>query len=167
MFQLFQKLVYPLIIGSGVYNTYISDDKVKTGISQASAITSMYIFEKFSEKGLKLIADKLKQNSKIANCKPALLAISTIKGLCFVFASMSGYDIGNLAASRLVDKYRKSNGIDVFEKVETSKTETAKDNVSNPLLNNSNTNSENILLDENSLNAIKSKENKFNNVKLE
>ena len=54
-----KKIVYPLIIGSGIYNTVKSDDKVKTGASNAFGISTMYGFEVVAEKCLNKITSLL------------------------------------------------------------------------------------------------------------
>ena len=101
-----RKIVYPLIIASGVYNTAIAEDKVKTGASQATGIATMYAFEKFAEKGLKNINNKLSQTNIVKNNKVARTALYIAKGLSFVAASLTGYNIGSKSAEKIIDKVR-------------------------------------------------------------
>ena len=101
-----RKIVYPLIIASGVYNTAIADDKLKTGASQASGIATMYVFEQAAEKGLKKINNKLSNTNIVQNNKAARIALYIAKGLTFVAASLSGYNLGSKSAEKIVDKAR-------------------------------------------------------------
>ena len=101
-----RKIVYPLIIASGVYNTAIAEDKVKTGASQASGIATMYAFEQIAEKGLKKINNKLANTKIVQNNKAARIALYIAKGLTFVAASLSGYNLGSKSAEKIVDKAR-------------------------------------------------------------
>lgn len=104
-----RKIVYPLIIGSGIYNTVKSDDKVMTGTSQALGISTMYCFEKVAEKGLNSINNMLSKSEKFTNNKFAKGAWYVAKGLAFVMASLSGYDTGSKIGESLVNKCRNSN----------------------------------------------------------
>lgn len=101
-----RKIVYPLIIASGIYNTAIAEDKVKTGASQASGIATMYAFEQVAEKGLKKINNKLSNTNIVQNNKAARIALYIAKGLTFVAASLSGYNLGSKSAEKIVDKAR-------------------------------------------------------------
>lgn len=101
-----KKVVYPLIIGSGIYNTVIAEDKVKTGASQATGIATMYAFEQVAEKSLKSINNKLLSKDIFKNHKVARVALYVAKGLAFVGASLSGYNVGSKAAEQIVDETR-------------------------------------------------------------
>ena len=101
-----KKIVYPLIIASGIYNTVISDDKVKTGASQATGIATMYSFEKIAEKGLKNINNKLANTNIVKKNKAARIGLYIAKGLSFVVASLTGYNIGSKSAEKIIDKVR-------------------------------------------------------------
>ena len=103
-----RKIVYPLIIGSGIYNTVKSDDKVRTGSSQALGISTMYAFEQVAEKCLNKISLALNKNSKFANNKYLKGLWYFAKGMTFVAASIGGYNVGSKAAETCVDEYRKS-----------------------------------------------------------
>ncbi|MCD7878539.1 MAG: hypothetical protein LUG16_01240 [Candidatus Gastranaerophilales bacterium] len=102
-----RKILYPIIILSGVYNTVKSDDKVKTGISQASSIGTMYAFETIAEKGLKSLNSKILSSAAVKNNKATRIGWYTLKGLGFVTASLLGYNTGKKVSSDLVDKIRE------------------------------------------------------------
>ena len=110
-----KKIVYPLIIGSGIYNTVKSDDKVKVGASNACGITTMYCFEQIAEKGLNSINKALSKSEKFTNNKVAKVAWYIVKGLTFVAASLGGYNIGSKAAETIVDEKRKTKEISKTE----------------------------------------------------
>ena len=96
-----RKIVYPLIIGSGVYNTLKSDDKVRTGTSQVAGIGTMYAFEQIAEKCLKNIDKKIPMNNKYAK-----YSWYVAKGLTFAAASLLGYNVGSSGGETIVDKIR-------------------------------------------------------------
>ena len=102
-----KKFVYPLIITSGIYNTVKSDDKVKTGVSQAAGIGTMYAFEEITERTLKAIQKKLMSNPKISGNKWARAAWYVAKGSAFIAASIGGYTLGSNGGEAIVDKKRK------------------------------------------------------------
>lgn len=101
-----KKIVYPIIICSGIYNTVKSDDKVKTGASQALGISTMYIFETYAEKGLKKIANYLSSFDKFSNNNISKGLWYLVKGAAFICASMAGFDIGSKISDTCVDKIR-------------------------------------------------------------
>ena len=101
-----RKIVYPLIIGSGVYNTLVSHDKVRTGAAQAGGIGTMYAFEQISEKALKSLDKKLLNTSACKNNKLARVGWYIAKGMFFVASSLSGYNIGSNGAEKMVDVSR-------------------------------------------------------------
>ncbi len=103
-----QKIVYPLIIASGVYNTVKSDDKIKTGSEQAAGIATMYAFEKAAEKGLNKI-DKCISNSNVFNKnKFTKIGWYILKGAAFAGASLLGYSTGSKGAGAAVEKIRQT-----------------------------------------------------------
>lgn len=105
-----RKIVYPLIIGSGIYNTIKSDDKVKTGASQAAGIATMYAFEQVAERGIKSVSKKLETTNTVKTNKYARAGLYVLKGLTFVGASLTGYNVGSKAGEKMVDDARaKSN----------------------------------------------------------
>ena len=101
-----KKIVYPLIILSGTYNTMRSQDKIKTGAEQATGIATMYAFEKAADKGLKIVEDKLMKNPTIKNNKALRTGVYIAKGMGFVAASLLGYEVGSKAATKAVQKLR-------------------------------------------------------------
>lgn len=103
-----KKIVYPLIICSGIYNTVKSDDKVKTGATNALGISTMYCFEVVAEKGLNKITNLLSKSDKFTNNKFAKIAWYVAKGMAFVAASLGGYNVGSKAAESFVDEYRET-----------------------------------------------------------
>lgn len=99
-----KKLVYPLIIASGIHKTIKSNDKVKTGFSQAAGIGTMYCFEEITENLLKKIPiNNIKINNKFLKPVPYIL-----KGLIYAGASILGYNIGSKISEKAVDKVRES-----------------------------------------------------------
>lgn len=125
-----KKLVYPLIIGSGVFNTLKSDDKVRTGASQAAGIGTMYAFETIGEKALNSVQKKLMSKQSFSSNKWAKAAFYVAKGLTFVLASLGGYTIGSKGGESLVDsarekKAKKLQNGDSFKKSVEKATEEA------------------------------------------
>ena len=114
-----RKFLYPLIIGSGVYTTIKSDDKVKTGISQATGIGTMYAVEKVVAKGLKHIDEKV-SNMKGAKHQKAIKAgWYVLKGLTYMSSSIMGYKLGSTLSEKTVDKVRESiNSKDKIDSVD-------------------------------------------------
>ena len=106
--KIVKKLLYPLIIGSGVYNTMKSDDKVRTGASQAGGIVTMYMFEQVAEKGLVKAEKKLLENPIVKKNKFLRSCIYILKGLGFVAASLGGYNVGSKVAETAVDTFKNS-----------------------------------------------------------
>ncbi len=107
-----------LIIGSGIYNTFKSDDKVKTGTSQALGISTMYCFEKVAEKGLNSVTKMLSKSEKYTNNKFAKVAWYVAKGLAFVAASLKGYNVGSNLGESLVNKCRNLKSQKNDEKIQ-------------------------------------------------
>ena len=99
-----RKIVYPLIIASGIYNTVKSDDKVKTGAQQAGGIATMYAFEQVAEKSLKFLNNKLQDTSFVKGNKYAKYGLYVAKGMAFVAASILGYNTGSHVAEKIVNK---------------------------------------------------------------
>lgn len=114
--KLAKKIVYPLIIASGVYNTVKSDDKVRTGVSQAAGIGTMYTFEQVSERLLKNLDKKILSSNAAKNSRPLRYAWYVAKGMTFAAASLAGYSIGSSGGEAVVDKHRsqKAQKIEKF-----------------------------------------------------
>jgi len=101
-----RKIVYPLIMLSGAYNTIKSNEKIKTGAEQATGIATMYAFEKAADKGLKIAEEKLMKNPVVKNNKRLRTGIYIAKGMGFVAASLLGYETGSKIATKAVNKIR-------------------------------------------------------------
>ena len=104
--QIGKKIIYPLIVLSGIFNTLRSKDKVKTACEQTAAISVMYAFETIADKILKNMEKTLLEIPVIKNNKFAKAGVYLAKGIGFICASMSGYTIGKESASLTVDTIR-------------------------------------------------------------
>lgn len=104
--KLAKKILYPLIVCSGVYNTVKSDDKVRTGVSQATGIGTMYAFEQVAERILKKLDKEFLSSNLVKNSKPLRYAWYVAKGMTFATASLTGYSIGSSGGEAVVDKQR-------------------------------------------------------------
>ena len=101
-----RKIVYPLIIGSGVYTTFKSDDKVKTGVSQGLGIASMYSCERVAERILKSLESKILNSKSAQSSKPLRIATYVLKGCAYAASSIFGFNVGNKIGSKTVDSFR-------------------------------------------------------------
>ena len=106
-----KKIVYPLIILSGAYTTFKSDDKLKTGSEQALGISTMYSSELIAEKLLKSFENKFKNSSKVSNNLFAKFLFYFLKGSTFIAASMLGYSAGKNIGANLVDIIRNKQNL--------------------------------------------------------
>lgn len=120
--------VNPLICVSGGIKTAMSDDKVKTGITELAALSTMFAGEGFiKDKYDKFIESKKCQNmiaevSKNKFFKPIFdylekhklkgKAGTIIKGLVFVAGSMTSYTIGHEMGDELADRVKANLGLD-------------------------------------------------------
>ena len=102
--------VNPLICASGVVKTAMSDDKIGTGVTEATALTAMFagegMIKKYYDKAVNSSSVKhgIKNLSKNKIMKPVFeylekhqlkgKAGAIIKGLLFVGGSMTSYAIG-------------------------------------------------------------------------
>lgn len=124
-----RKLVYPLILLSGVFNTLRSDDKVKTGASQAAGIGLMYAAETVAEKILVPVTSKV---NSISSGKPWVKALWAVaRGVVYVGASLGGYELGNRIAGSSVDKIRSKKLQKTKEKMDVINNNPITDNNSN------------------------------------
>ena len=112
-----RKLVYPLIIGSAVYNTAKSEDKVKTGCSQAAGIGAMYCSEKVAEKALKSLDNKVANLKGNKYFKAIKVGWYILKGLTYLGISLGGYEGGSKIVSNVIDKIREAKGKKVDDKL--------------------------------------------------
>ena len=104
--KMLKKILYPLIIVSGIYNTARSKDKVKTGTSQAAGIGMMFGMEQVAEKVLVGLEKKIFSNPALKNNKKARVAWYIARGAAYAAASLTGYNTGNKLAGNCVDKIR-------------------------------------------------------------
>lgn len=113
--------VNPLICASGVVKTAMADDKVKTGITEAAALSAMFAGEGLIKLNYdkaansKTVKDSLKKVSDTKAMKPVFEYLeknklngkigAVVKGLVFVGGSMASYSIGqkygDIAANRV------------------------------------------------------------------
>lgn len=118
-----RKIIYPLFILSSVFNTFKSNDKLKTGASQASGLVLMSTFETLEVKLLKLLEKKLPALSKISGNKYGKYLMYLLKGIMFITASMTGYTLGNKLGAKTVDKLRAVKQKNSNENIEKSNSE--------------------------------------------
>lgn len=103
-----KRIVYPLIILSGVYDTIRSKDKVRTGVSQGLGITSMYIAEQGTEKLLKGFKNLTDRSAAVQNNRLLRFGLYAARGACFAAASLFGYKIGSEGGKNIVDELRSN-----------------------------------------------------------
>jgi len=131
--------VNPLICLSAIYKTATADDKVHTGITQAGALSGMFLGEGmmkiyrdtlFSEKNVTTIAEKAKDVPGLKSIAKFILkagngskVASILKGVAFVCASMTSYNIGEKLATNLADRVCTDAGISVNKKDNNDKEE--------------------------------------------
>lgn len=119
--------VNPLICVSGGIKTAMSDDKVKTGITEAAALSAMFAGEGLIKANYdKMVASQTVRNgikylSKSKVFKPIFeylkkhklegKAAAVLKGLIFVSGSIMSYDIGHKLGEPVADRVKKNLGI--------------------------------------------------------
>ena len=119
--------VNPLICVAGAYKTLKSDDKIKTGITEACALGTMFAGEALVKQNYDLIVKSntcqniLKKASDTKLLKPVFdylkknnlsgKAGSIIKGITFVLASIGCYTIGQKMGENLSDNVKANFGI--------------------------------------------------------
>ncbi|MBR6098361.1 hypothetical protein IKP85_01295 [bacterium] len=102
--------VNPLICMASGYKVLTSDDKLQTGISQAGAISGMFLGEGLmkrnmgkviNEENIVKLAEKVKDVKGLKTIAEMVLkggaggkVASIVKGIAFVCASMTSYDLG-------------------------------------------------------------------------
>lgn len=130
--------VNPLICASGVLKVAMSDDKVHDGITEAAALSGMFLGEAlmkmhfndiFSESSFKNAAAKVPQKSvlkwlseTILNSKHTGKAASILKGILFVCGSMGSYAAAQEVGKFYAEDIMKKLGIE--RKVKPEKQET-------------------------------------------
>ena len=118
--------VNPLICASGVIKTALSDDKIQTGVTEAAALASMFIWEETTKKHYNDIINSTKCKNMVESAsKTSLLkpvfeflekhklkgkAGALVKALTFVSASMTGYTIGENYGGNLASKVKNYLG---------------------------------------------------------
>jgi len=121
------KNVNPLICASAVYKTVTSDNKVETGITQAGAISGMFLGEglmklhmdkAINEQNIVTMAEKSKNLKGLSKLSNYILksgnggkVAAVLKGIAFVCASMTSYDIGERLAKEPAKKVCSNLGI--------------------------------------------------------
>lgn len=119
--------VNPLICASGVIKTAMADDKVKTGITEAAALSTMFMAEaavKHNYENIiksKSCQDAVAKFSKSKVGKPIIDYLEKhklkgkagiiIKGLAFVTASMTAYSAGQALGEDIAQKVHPSSKV--------------------------------------------------------
>lgn len=114
--------VNPLICASGVIKTAMSDDKLQTGITEVAALSAMFAGEHFIKNNYdkfietKTFKDFMAKSSKNKVLKPVFdylekhklkgKAGTILKGLIFVAASMTSYQIGHEMGDELAHRVK-------------------------------------------------------------
>lgn len=140
--------VNPLICLSSVYKVATSDDKVHTGITQLGAISGMFLGEgltkqnmgKFiNEENVTQLAQKAKNINGLKSIAEFVLKAgnsskiaSILKGVVFVCASMTSYDLGQKLATNLADRVCTNAGIEHDEQSEDENQENITSETKNP-----------------------------------
>ena len=110
--------VNPLICVSGGIKTAMSDDKIKTGITETAALTTMFAAEALVKDNYERISKNVYSKiTKTEKLKPILeflekhkwtgKAGSVIKALSFVAASMTAYTIGEKIGNNMSEDVKK------------------------------------------------------------
>lgn len=125
--------VNPLICASGVVKTAMAEDKVKTGITEAAALSAMFAGEGL----IKLNYDKIASSQSVKNVgarlsktrvvKPVFEYMSKnkmggkagaiVKGLIFVGGSMTSYAIGRKYGEEIANRVEANLGIEKPRKI--------------------------------------------------
>ncbi len=125
--------VNPLICASGVVKTAMAEDKVKTGIIEAAALSAMFAGEGL----IKLNYDKIASSQSVKDAgvklsktkvfKPVFEYLSKnkmggkvgtiVKGLAFVGGSMTSYAIGQKYGEKMANRVEANLGIEKPQKI--------------------------------------------------
>ena len=119
--------VNPLICASGVVKTTMSDDKVKTGITETAALSAMFLGEGMVKRyyddvaASKTVQNSVKNLSESSVGKPIFeylekhklkgKAGAIVKGLTFVAGSMTSYSIGKELGEPIADRVKANWGL--------------------------------------------------------
>lgn len=114
--------VNPLICASGVIKTAMSDDKVKTGITEAAALSTMFMAEAAVKHNYERAVNSnscknaVSKASKSKLLKPVFNILekhqwtgkagTVVKGLAFVAASMTAYSAGHAVGDDIADRVK-------------------------------------------------------------
>lgn len=125
--------VNPLICVSGAIKTAMSDDKVKTGITEAAALAAMFTGEEFIKRKYdkfvtsKACRDALVKASENKIFKPVFDYLekhklkgkvgTIIKGLVFIAGSMTSYSIGHEMGDSIAGRVKANMGLDTPKKI--------------------------------------------------
>ncbi len=125
--------VNPLICVSGGIKTLTSDDKIGTGITEVAALSAMFLGEGLTKKHYaKIVNSKTCKNvvekaSKSKMFKPVLEYLKLnklngkagliLKGLTFVIASITSYNIGEKVGKDIAKEVKKELGIGTPKKI--------------------------------------------------
>ncbi len=125
--------VNPLICVSGVIKTAMSDDKVKTGITEAVALGAMFTGEgltkKYYDKAInsntcKSVLEKLSKTKGVDKIFKYLSkhklngkAAAIIKGIAFISASITSYNIGENIGKNIADDVKAELGLGKPKKI--------------------------------------------------
>lgn len=136
--------VNPLICMSAAYKTLTSDDKIQTGISQLGALSGMFLGEGLmkrnsgkliNEENVVKLAEKCKNTKGLKSIAEFILKnghggkiASIVKGIAFVCASMTSYNIGQSLGDDMVARLYADNGIKI-KKTDTEKNENEEESV--------------------------------------
>lgn len=111
--------VNPLIAVSGGVKVLMSEDKQSTAITEASALAAMFTGEGLVKSNYDKIvnSNKMKSFLNAKHIKPIVEFLekknirgvtgSILKGILFVAASMSSYEIGHIAGDKLAKQVKK------------------------------------------------------------
>ena len=119
--------VNPLICASGVVKTAMSDDKIKTGITETAALSAMFLGEGMIKRhyddvaSSKIVQDGIKKLSESKIGKPIFEYLekhklkgkvgAIVKGLTFVAGSMTSYSIGQELGKPIANRVKANLGL--------------------------------------------------------
>lgn len=119
--------VNPLICASGVVKTAMADDKVKTGITEAAALSAMFAGEGLIKlhydeaANSKAVKDAITKMSNTGVVKPVFEYLeknklggkvgAVIKGLAFVGGSMASYSVGQKFGGGIANRVEANLGL--------------------------------------------------------
>jgi len=106
------KNVNPMIAASGVLKVAMSDDKLSAGITETSALATMFAGEKLANKALEALGKCNFKNANIAKLFNKSSKVGAIvHGLLFVAASIASYSAGEYMGKDLAKEVKAEWGI--------------------------------------------------------